>query len=552
MARRSAFLFVVLVLSVVLSNCAKREDRVVANVEGKLVTVADVEGRFRARPDWSPEQVDSAKAAALDQLIESKLMALEGERLGYGSNEEITKGVDDVKKRAMVNELYQKVVVERARVSEREVRKQYDRLGHEVKARHIVLGSEEMADSIYSELTKKGGKGFEELAKECSADKRTQAKGGDLGWIRWGRMPEEFQEAAFSMKIGETSKPVKTRMGYHIIKVDDRREAERGPWEQESVRIRQQLERAEMKRLADAYMEGVKEKADVRIDEDVLKMLAEKTPKQARTMFAPPPLPSVTEEDRLLVLMSSKLGEWTVGKVLEEVEKFPRRPSFDQQERIRGFVEWLVTNEILLNEAERYHLDRSRKVMLQVESEIDRRLADKVSREQIDAKAEASEGELTEYYEAHIEDYTQPERVQASQIVVETEKEAEGILKRLRLGADFAALAREKSIHPSKARGGELGLFTRGTHPDIEEVAFSLRIGRISEPIQTEGGFALVKVTRKEPEVVQSFDEVKARVENGVLRENKEKLRREILTRLRAEVEVAISRRNLLLVGAGG
>lgn len=411
MSRRSIAVLPVLVLSLLVSSCAKREDRVVARVEDKVITVADMERTFRALPDWSPEQVDSARTAALNRLIDDKLIAVEGDRMGFREDEQITKGLEDRRRRAIVSELYQKVVVERAKVKEGEVKRYYDMLAEEVKTRHILLETAEQADSVYAELTKEGGKSFEDLAKECSTDKRTQAQGGDLGWLKWGRMVEEFQKVAFSLQAGETSRPVKTGMGYHIIRVDDRREVERRPWEEEKERITRQLERDEMRRLSAQYWENLKKKGQIEIDEEVLNMLAEKTPKQERRSFGPPPLPAVTGEDKEKVLVTSVLGEWTVNKVFEEAEKFPRRPGFDQAEA-KGFVEWLVTNELLFNEAKRMHLDRSRKVNLEIENEIDRLVASKFTREQINAKAEVWPDELMEYYNAHIEDYTQGETVQ--------------------------------------------------------------------------------------------------------------------------------------------
>jgi parvulin-like peptidyl-prolyl isomerase len=91
----------------------------------------------------------------------------------------------------------------------------------EIKASHILVSSEAQAEEILAQI-KKGGD-FSKLAKKYSQDKGTATKGGDLGYFTTGFMVEPFEKKAFSLKVGEISEPVKTRFGYHIIKVTDSR-----------------------------------------------------------------------------------------------------------------------------------------------------------------------------------------------------------------------------------------------------------------------------------------------------------------------------------------
>ena len=89
-----------------------------------------------------------------------------------------------------------------------------------VKASHILVPSLDEANSVLSEL--KGGRDFESLARKYSSCPSGK-EGGDLGFFSKGQMVKEFEEAAFKMKIGEVSKPVRTEFGYHIIKVTGRK-----------------------------------------------------------------------------------------------------------------------------------------------------------------------------------------------------------------------------------------------------------------------------------------------------------------------------------------
>ena len=88
----------------------------------------------------------------------------------------------------------------------------------QVRASHILVSTEQDARNILGQLN--AGKKFAELAKQYSSCP-SGAKGGDLGFFTRGRMVPEFEAAAFSLKTGQVSEPVKTAFGYHIIMVTD-------------------------------------------------------------------------------------------------------------------------------------------------------------------------------------------------------------------------------------------------------------------------------------------------------------------------------------------
>jgi len=93
----------------------------------------------------------------------------------------------------------------------------------QVKARHILVKEEALATELYTKL--QGGDNFDELAKQHSQDKSNAANGGDLGWFNENTMVKEFNDAAFAAEKGALLAPVQTRFGFHIIKVEDKRDA---------------------------------------------------------------------------------------------------------------------------------------------------------------------------------------------------------------------------------------------------------------------------------------------------------------------------------------
>ena len=127
----------------------------------------------------------------------------------------------------------------------------------EVHARHILVATEAEAKDLLAELKK--GTPIEKLAKDKSTDKASGAEGGDLGWFKRTDMVKEFSDAAFALKKGELSEtPVKTQFGYHIIKVEDRRQAPPPAFEEMAEQIREDLARETVTAFIDQLRSGAK------------------------------------------------------------------------------------------------------------------------------------------------------------------------------------------------------------------------------------------------------------------------------------------------------
>ncbi|MEI4831555.1 peptidylprolyl isomerase PrsA [Bacillus sp. FJAT-53711] len=143
----------------------------------------------------------------------------------------------------------------------------------EIKASHILVKDEETAKKVEAELAQ--GKSFEDLAKQYSEDTGSKDKGGDLGYFGPGKMVKEFEDAAYKLKKGEVSQPVKSQFGYHIIKVTDIKELK--PFDQEKDRIKGDIADKKMQDaqfMNDLVTKEVK-KADVKINDKDLKDIFE-------------------------------------------------------------------------------------------------------------------------------------------------------------------------------------------------------------------------------------------------------------------------------------
>ncbi|GAG15796.1 unnamed protein product, partial [marine sediment metagenome] len=154
-------------------------------------------------------------------------------------------------------------------VSEVDAKKIYDdkmagaKPEQEVRARHILVVSEDEAKDIAERLKK--GEDFAALAKEKSKDKT--AKGGDLGFFTRGQMLKPFEEAVFALDVGDISEPVQTQYGWHIIKVEEKRDQEVPGFDDVKAAIVAQL----VQRKAQAVVTGLRDAAKIEIVDPEIK-----------------------------------------------------------------------------------------------------------------------------------------------------------------------------------------------------------------------------------------------------------------------------------------
>jgi peptidyl-prolyl cis-trans isomerase C len=132
-------------------------------------------------------------------------------------------------------------------------------------------------------------------------------------------------------------------------------------------------------------------------------------------------------------------------------------------------------------------------------------------------QAAVSDAAMHQVYDEAVKQMPPEEEVHARHILVETEDEAKAVEDALKKGADFAALAKEKSKDPGAADGGDLGYFTVDQMvPEFSKAAFKLAKGEISEPVHTQFGWHVIKVEDKRVKPTPTFDQVKPQLSNYV------------------------------------
>ena len=164
---------------------------------------------------------------------------------------------------------------------------------------------------------------------------------------------------------------------------------------------------------------------------------------------------------------------------------------------------------------------------------------------------EVNDADAKAFYNENKEDFNKPEQVKASHILIKVaptatpeEKTAakakiDGLLKQVKAGGDFAALARENSDCPSKTNNGDLGFFEKGSMvPEFANAAFSMKAGQVSNVVETQFGYHIIKVTDRKEGGMTSFDNAKADIVKQLQDKKKGELFRQLIEKAKAAAKI--------------
>ena len=236
----------------------------------------------------------------------------------------------------------------------------------------------------------------------------------------------------------------------------------------------------------------------------------------------------------------------TLAGFTERISKLPKRYQDVINKNKKEFLDEIIIDTLLYNEAVRKKLDRDddvKKVIREAEKKI---LIARLLNDEVEEKIIVNEKDISAYYDANKEKFATPEALRASHILVKTEEEAGDILVELSNNRNFEDLARGRSMDPTSKIGGDIGYFTRHQLvPEIEEVCFNMQVGEISGIVKTKFGYHIIKLTERAPPRVKELAEVRDAIEETLKRLKKKVLFNEFVTALKEKAQITVNN-NLL------
>ncbi|WP_156154022.1 peptidylprolyl isomerase [Domibacillus tundrae] len=263
-----------------------------ATADSSAETIAEVGGTKITKDELYDSLVETYGADTAASLIADKIVEKEAakekvkvtdeeiqEELdatieSYGGEEAYTAALEsggmteeDMKKDIKIYLQTVKLLEPRIEITDEEISTYFDEnketfaTSEQVEASHILVGDEEKVNEVAAKLA--AGGDFAELAKEYSTDTTSGKNGGELGFFGTGEMAAEFETAAFAMEVGETSDPVKTDYGYHIIKVTDKQEAKEANLKDSTAEIKEALMQEKLSTEYTTWLEEKQEEYDI-------------------------------------------------------------------------------------------------------------------------------------------------------------------------------------------------------------------------------------------------------------------------------------------------
>ena len=240
-----------------------KSDTVIAEINGSKLTVADFEAyiKMRMSKDKNPQRLDKAQRQKLfDEYINRELLYQEAIKKGLDNNAQVNAEIENQRRNIVVGYTLQQLM--RIPPNEHDMQAAYKEIAvpsKEYKSRHILVKTEEQAKQIIAKLD--NGENFTTLAKQHSIDASAK-KGGELGWFSANQMVGPFSEATQKLVNGNyTHTPVKTRFGWHVIRLDGTREIPPPSYEDMKPRLQAMINN---RRIAN-YIASLRQKASVSI-----------------------------------------------------------------------------------------------------------------------------------------------------------------------------------------------------------------------------------------------------------------------------------------------
>lgn len=246
-------------------------------------------------------------------------------------------------------------------------------------------------------------------------------------------------------------------------------------------------------------------------------------------------------ENKVLAKVAGR--EITSDYITEIISRYPaqQQAMLNNEQGRRNVLEQAIGFELMYEFGKESGLDQSAEYTEQLNKIAKELLAQMVMSKTL-AEVTITDEEALTYYNANQEMFAEPANVSAKHILVDSEESCKEIKAKIASGEmTFEEAASQYSSCPSKEQGGSLGSFSKGMMvPEFEKAAFELPIGEVSEPVQTQFGFHLIKVEDKNEGSTQAFEDVKEVAVQELLKASQEKKYLEFMNQLRGKYGVQV------------
>jgi len=529
-----------------------------ATVNGEKITTADLQNKIKElRLEKTVGQPDAEiENKILQDLINAKLVEQKARKMNLKTDKQFQNQLKEHINSFALTKMYQDLVPSQVTVSELDIRVYYEenkekmfKQPEEIKASHILISVEEdttirdakkrakkadkEAQKRVKELQKRIKKGddFAELAKKFSKDTATREKGGDLGYFPRGKMVTEFDQVAWDMEVGKISEPVKTKFGYHIILVVDKRAEGYQPLDENlSQAIQSRLKREKEQKRSTVFIDSLQNSAYYLFNEKILN--------QAETL--------VTGNPWVMVVNKKDTVRFQEFKRELPGYMFQRKISTANLEDKKEFLRVWSRNLVLKQAAQKLGYFRAKETREEEGKYTLNEAVRRILERKGDANYQPTEAELRKYYDTHPEKYAEANPLHIQHIIFTDSLKAAEVRKKILAGADFKAMALQYYPGDKEIRevAYDLGYISGSEFPSqFFKAAWKLKIGEVSAPVKTNWGYHLIKLIDKREKL--SFQQASAEIRKSLIDQKNSQVNQQWEKNLRKGASIWINQKLL-------
>ncbi len=520
-------------LVLLLANgCSKDTKEVLAEGSGVKILAQDFKVRYQAFLESGGKRDNIvARKEILTNMVNEQLIYKNMTQLGLDSDGEAKREFEEIRHQALLDAYARDISTDSMAISEAELMEEFRTRNSKVSARYLYAKSQSEAVELKRKL--EAGATFESLARGVFEDPGLANNGGYLGYFSGGEMEPALEEVAFSQPIGSVSDPVKLKVGYAIIRVEDR---VRNPMTSESdyAQMKPELERSIGYKKAIRYMRKATEEISSTLqpkfnEQSVSAIISHWNYVTDSVMSSGESPMSVPDDISGSELVRFTAGTWTVGEFLRRADATMKRQRkrVKDAEDLKDFVLGLATREVLLKRAEDANLMDNEMVQSQIKKNSQAYLLKRWRSVVQDTVGQHgwNDAELRMRFEQNRQRYQFPPEVNVAEILVRTKPEADRLLRAAKKGADFATLASKNSIRLWAAkRGGELGFGTKAVYGILGEKFFAASVGAVLGPEFVDPYYGVFKILERREGRPKTYDEAKPDIINEISFERKQEV----------------------------
>ena len=516
MKHSKALLFLIpLIIGVACSHKAKtdadrlNDSRVVLQVGDSKLTLGDVETQTGIKTEFRDATEEFArKKAIVDKTVDQFVLIEAAKKAGF------TAQVDSMTiDRNLLRDYYNDKILAKVKVTDADVNDFFNKYGGQIQVGHILVADSALAESLYVAI--KAGADFGDLAKKFSQEPVSRDNGGSLGYREYGgliRYGNSFVNSAYTMKIGEVAKPVRSAMGWHIIKSFDRIKNTKQDLDQDKNKYHQIANTFVQKKMVDDFIANLKDKYHFVVDKPTLELLIQKADSVKESGSRPAGLKSgayldtlaFTNAQKEMIIVKYDGGGIKVAVLLATLGSYGPQQAPDLRDSfvMDQVYDQLGVPPLLLLSAIKEGYDKTPSFIKETEDAKGLLLAKQMRDKIYQNIPSVTNQDIQNYYNQHKEDFYNPNSLRVSAVAVKTEAEAKDMLARVKAGANIAVLAKNYSVDKETgANGGDLGFFTGNKqlskYPQIYDAAENLKSGDFGGPVQMAGNWWIFRVTQR-------------------------------------------------------